>query len=79
MIILNNPSKGGGTSAAVTTGTLSGTADQVIVTGGTDSMLYPTVLSLPQSIGTASNVTFGTATLNGLVIKAGGWLIMDGA
>lgn len=54
---------GNTTGNTLTKATLTGTSNQVIVTNGSGSI----TLSLPQSIGTASNVTFG-----GITIASGG-------
>lgn len=50
-----------GNGTTYTLATLTGTANQVIVTNGAGSI----TLSLPQSIGTASNVTFNNITCGG--------------
>ena len=58
------------------TGTLSllGTANQVIITPGTNSLTF----TLPQAIGTSSNVTFGTVTTPQLNISTGGSITSNG-
>jgi len=63
----------GSTGLTPQVGTITGTANQVIVTNGAGSI----TLSLPQDIHTAATPTFGGMTLNGnLDITAGGATIL---
>ncbi len=50
--------------------TVAGTANQVLVNGGTAAQSGAVTLTLPQSIGTASTPTFGSLTLNGSALVA---------
>ena len=50
-------------SSSVTT--IAGTANEVLVNGGTTAAAGAVTLSLPQQISTNSNVTFGNVTING--------------
>lgn len=56
----------GSTDAAPTSASITGTADQVIVTNGAGSI----TLSTPQSIATNSSPTFGSLTLQGKATSA---------
>jgi hypothetical protein len=70
-----------GYQATIISSNVIGTANQVLVTGGTGAILKATTFSLPQSIGTASTVQFlgitGTSTGQFSNVLAGASIFTD--
>lgn len=66
---------GGGGGGGVTSAT--GTANQVLVNGGTGTQTGAVTFSLPQAIGTASSPTFSNVTANGSFLANGAIAIQN--